>query len=54
MVRYTHVISYIVDMFIIVKTFYVIILFYFKIQPSHFKADGLFNKITYYHNFRVE
>ena len=31
--------------------FYVIIQYYLKVQPCHFKADELFNKITYYYNF---
>ena len=26
----------------------------FHVQPCHFKADGLFNKITYYYNFWVK
>ena len=34
--------------------FHVIIEYYFKVQPCHFKADGLSNKITNHSNFQVE
>ena len=33
--------------------FYVIIQYEVKLHPCHFKADGLFNIITYYNNLCV-